>query len=270
MRMAVMDTETTGIDELDQVIEVAGISVRQPGYVGIKSSREDGRWSTLIKPTVPVTIGARATHHITDGELAHGESLWSAIVDLAEQLEPDDHDDVVFVAHNAEFDLRMIRQTCEAADVDPADVLPDQHICTWICAKHLYPDSPGHSNQVLRYYLGLDTLYPEMSLQLLAPGMAVHRAPADALVTSRLLMEMLRMRTVEELIVLTQTPVLQVYCKMPKHPGKTWAEVAAVDPEYMRWILRQGPEVKLPGGNKTGFDADTIHTLKFHLGLLEN
>lgn len=268
MRIAVTDTETTGTEEQDQVVEVAAVSVRQGDVRGQTrpTSYETGRYAGLILPTVPIHVAARATHHITDLELADkGSDLPDAMYELSEYYEPViPGDETVFAAHNAEFDLRLLRQTCEAAELDPGDVLPERHICTLVCARHLYPDSPGHSNQVLRYYLGLDRLYGSLTVA----GMPPHRAPSDALVTSRLLMHMLETHEPETLIILTQTPVLQVWCRMPKHAGKTWAEVASADPSYMRWMLSQGPEVRLPGGNKVGFDADTVHTLKYHLGLL--
>lgn len=61
--------------------------------------------------------------------------------------------------------------------------------------------------------------------------------------------------------------MLQVTCFMPKHRGKTWAEVARIDRAYMLWMLDQGPLIQ-KGNQKVGFDADTIHTLKYNLGLL--
>jgi exodeoxyribonuclease X len=263
MLLAVMDTETTGIDEQDQVVEIAGIAVRQ-SESGPLTSFEAGHWETLIQPTVPITIGARATHHITDEELKTAPGPKETMETLGEMLRDEEGDETVTVFHNAEFDLRLLRQTCWAVDLVYHTIIPARYICTWVCAKHIYPDSPGHSNQVLRYYLGLDELYGSLTI----PGVPPHRAMPDALVTSRLLMHMLRTKTPEELILLTQTPVLQTYCRMPKHAGKTWEEVARIDPSYCHWMLAQGPEVKLPAGGKTGFDADTIHTLKFHLGLL--
>lgn len=276
MRLSVIDTETTGVDELDQVLELTVVNVRQKadrkrtkGPAQLTSYEED-HWHTLFKPTVAVSLGARATHYILDGELDRYPTLEALTgLEVCDWFLPvDTLDEVILVAHNAEFDIRLLRQSLDAAGVHPPDILPGRHICTWICGQHLYPDSPGHSNQVLRYYLNLDELYPDMLEGAVDPEgrmLPPHRALPDALITSRLLMEMLRMRTAEELIELTQTPILLKNCFMPKHRGKTWEEVARIDRGYLQWMLSQGPK---PPGSDKGFDANTIHTLKFHLGLL--
>lgn len=268
MMIAVLDTETTGTEDQDQVLEVAVVPVSpKDALTPGGSSNKALIWQRLIMPTVPVHVAARATHHITAHELLkYGFPGPEALLQLRDELDPEAQrvDEVVLCAHNAEFDLRLLRQTIEAHIAADITILPPRHICTWVCAKHLYPDSPGKSNQVLRYYLGLDTLYGDLTL----PGTAPHRAAADAYVTSYLLRHMLTTHSAEELIRLTGTPVLQTLCTMPKHRGKTWEEVARVDRSYLTWMLSQGEERKDDSGNKVGFDPDTIYTLKFHLGLL--
>lgn len=157
-------------------------------------------------------------------------------------------------AHNISFDLRLLAQSGVTLD-NPV-------ICTYKCARHLMPDAPRHSNQVLRYWLGLDDKYGDLTL----PGLPPHRAEADTLVTSRLLMELLRLRTAEELVVLTTQPVLLRTCGFGKHAGTPWGDVPK---DYLRWIVREGPERPGPGGVKLGFDPDTRHTAMWHLGLPE-
>ncbi len=267
MLLAVTDTETTGTGETDQVVELAIAVVRpaDPESPGPIYESERRQWSTLICPTVPVALEARAVHHLGPEELdgaptfkdflADNKGLWG-LRDL-------NHDEPVLVAHNAAFDLQMLRQSCLAADADPSEVLPWRSICTWRCAQTIYPDAPKHGNQVLRYYLDLDDRYGPLGTDL-----PPHRALPDAVVTSWLVSDMLTRHSAEELIAMTEAPILQKVCRMPKHVGKTWEEVSKVDPSYMRWMLSQGPLIILPGGNKTGFDDDTIYTLKFHLGLL--
>ena len=64
------------------------------------------------------------------------------------------------------------------------------------CSYHLFPDSPSFGNQTLRYWLGMDIQLPP-----------AHRALSDALVTASLFQKMLTMKSVDELVVLTTTPV---------------------------------------------------------------
>lgn len=274
LTLAVVDTETTGTDELDQVIEMAVVNVRpDPGLV-ISYSIGSDNWTATFNPTVPVTLGARATHHITDKELKSSPDFKGFLDSWGENLF-EDRDDTIFVAHNAEFDHRLLSQTIRAAGLpqyDPDVILPPRFICTWKASRHVFPDCPSHSNQVLRYYLELDEKYPEMLLHAKDPDdvpYPPHRALPDALITAHLLLEMLKLKTPEELIKLSTQPFLLKECFMPKHKGKTWEEVARLDPGYMHWMLSQGPKRTGPDGKPTGFDEDTRYTLQFHLGLLK-
>lgn len=252
MRLQVTDTETTGINEHDQVMEVAGVTLGETFLANPDDPYrvlEVGRWHELVRPTTPCSFEARATHHILDSEV-EGRPTMPEL--LASRGLPE-FDGSVFVAHNAEFDLRMLRQSGVALD-NPV-------ICTWRCAQHLWPDAPSYSNQVLRYWLDLDGKYGSLML----PGLAAHRAPADALVTSRITMEMLRLRTAEELVELTRAPILHKALRFGKHAGVPAAEVPR---SYWQWMYGEGEERPGPNGQKLGFDRDLRHTAAFYLGLV--
>lgn len=237
MKFAVTDTETTGVEQEDQVVELA-ICV-----LG------GSRWSSLVKPSCPVSHEARAAHHITDAEL---QTAWTMAEILERRglpeyghlperdacaTEPDwRREDVVFVAHNADFDRKMLLQSGV-----PEDVLPTRTICTWRCALHLFPDAPRHSNQVLRYYLGL--IVPKLN----APP---HRAMPDAVVTTVLLARMLKECSAEMLLELTTQPALLSRITFGKYRGMRWRDL---DPGYLNWILGQN------------FDEDAKHTARHWL-----
>ena len=55
----VLDSETTGLDDEDEIIDLA-----------IISRHGSTMFNSLIKPTCPVSEGARAVHHISDEMLA--------------------------------------------------------------------------------------------------------------------------------------------------------------------------------------------------------
>lgn len=219
MRLVVVDTETTGLTEADQVVEVAAVLLVD-GVV-------ESRMTTLVRPTVPVQVLARAAHHITDAELAGAPPA----SEVARWLPDAD----VFVAHNAEFDRRMLVQSGLTA-------LPPLTLCTYRAALHLFPDAPGWSNQALRYYLELD-------VRLDGPP---HRALPDATVTAAILQRMLAMRPVDELVALRTTPLLLKTCRLPKHRDKAWESVPS---DYMEWVL----------GAKPPFDDDTRYTCQHWL-----
>jgi exodeoxyribonuclease X len=236
MRIAVLDTETTGMSETDEVCELAIVSWEQS-----RPDRDD-RWSSLVRPSCPVSLEARAVHHIGDEQLAES---WT----FAEMMEhrglPElgllgkDHvrDDytsqtVCVAAHNIEFDRRMIQQSC----VVP---LPERQICTWKCAMHLYPDAPSHSNQVLRYYL--DVRVP------LIKSLPPHRALPDAVVTAAILKHILASHEVDELIELTKRPVMLKTVRFGKYRGSRWEDM---EDGYLNWILSKD------------FDEDVRHTAR--------
>jgi exodeoxyribonuclease X len=232
MRIAVVDTETTGMGDLDQVVEVGIVSWRYP-----TEFKPDDRWSSLIRPTCPVSMGARAVHHISDSELGDNWTMQDMLqrrglpelgVGPGELSDVDDdylEEEVVMVAHNLAFDRKMLVQSGVFEHR-----LPKKQVCTWRCAMHLYPDSEdGHSNQVLRYYLGLKV--PQLTT--LPP----HRALPDALVTAALAQHMLMSKTPDELVALTTAPAILKTIRFGKHRGTLWKNAPS---DYLDWIIRKG------------------------------
>lgn len=92
----VVDTETTGLDrEYDEMIEIAIVTVHD----GVVTDE----YSTFIKPTVPVSAGARSVNGITDDDLADAPYIWDACPEIARRLQ-----NQKIVGHNVRFDLAFI------------------------------------------------------------------------------------------------------------------------------------------------------------------
>jgi exodeoxyribonuclease X len=204
-----LDTETTGLLPEDKVIEIGLVTrdLNDPRAIVWE-------WSTLVKPKVPVHPAARAAHHITNAELAAAPTIVKVRRQLHMRLIKAD----VLVGHNLEFDERMLLQSGI-----PQSMLPPYRLCTWRCARHLWPDAPGYGNQTLRYHFELDV----------QPNGPPHRALPDAIVTDALLRHMLKECSIERLIELTSTPVLQTKVGFGKYRGKLWSEV---DLSYLQWL----------------------------------
>jgi exodeoxyribonuclease X len=222
--MVVIDTETTGLGKEDQVIELA-------------AAWEGGHNHFLVKPSVPVSPEARAVHHIPDKVLDNcgNAATWRPYLGDVFARHPGP-----LVGHNVAFDIGMIKQTWPDLWVEePA------FICTYQCARHLWPEAPAHGNQVLRYWLGLRPT--------IRTNLPPHRALPDVAVTQALLLKMLERCDAEELVRLSKMPVLLRQVKFGKHRGALWESVPR---DYFQWILRNGE-----------FDADTIHTARYYLGM---
>lgn len=225
----VLDTETTGMDAAtDQVIELAGVSLDTQTYAPRQA------WAALVRPTIPVPPEASAVHHLTDDSFEHAFSTlpwaWQYMVNaITEGVEPD-----VLVAHNAAFDRGFLDAQAGGGA---------RWICTWRCALHLFPDAPGYGNQTLRYYLGLKPDIPA--------GLFPHQALYDTVVTAELIREMLKIKTVDELIAMQDMPVILKKVGFGKHRGELWKDIPR---SYMDWILKTGD-----------FDIDTLHTARHYL-----
>jgi len=238
---AVMDLETTGTDpQADEAVEVA---------VSTLATLPDGcqiiaLGSDLINPGRPIPPEARAVHHLSDADvrgkvdLATARDRWPMLWTCDER-----NGRYVPVAHNARFDAAFW------TGVDPE---ADGWLCTYRLASHVWPDAPGHSNQVLRYWLDLDE---HMDAALTMPP---HRALPDTYVTAHLLRAILEataetIDSVEGLHSLCWSPILQSTCRFGKHRGTPWSEVPK---DYLRWMVRQGADQ---------WDADVFHTIRQHL-----
>jgi len=211
--LRVIDIETTGMVPPAEIIEFGRVDV---------VSREDG-WhidrpmARLYKPLHGIPPETMAIHHITEADFTADTPVCTE--DLLHKAvwggpKPD-----VLVAHNCEFERKFIS---EAA----TDGLP--WICTFKVALRIWPDAPGHSNQVLRYWrsLSLDQ----------ALSMPPHRAAPDAWVTANLLVEMLKEATIEQMVAWTLEPKLLPRVTFGKHRGSSWAEVPL---DYLQWMAGQ-------------------------------
>lgn len=228
MELLTIDTETTGMDPAkDGIVEIAGVW-RQGDTLR--------HYSSVCNPGIPVQPDARAMHHIRDSEIAGSPAPLTALQRmLAEHGEGTG--ERVYVAHNASYDRAFLQRLMESTGI------VNRWICTYRCAMHLWPDAPSYKNQTLRYWLELE---PEVPSDLYP-----HRALYDAIVTEEILQAMLRQRRVEELIQMSQSPVLLKTMDFGKHRGELWERAPT---SYLQWILRQGD-----------MEEDRLHTARYHL-----
>lgn len=239
---AVFDTETSGDNpEKHSPVEIGLVLTNiQTTLVAVE---------TLVNPGHPITNMAKSVHHLLDEDVKDAPDLRTALKTV---IAPAVAGHVIdaYAAHKASFDSSMLPMLNKAP-----------WLCTYRLAKKLFPDLERHSNQFLRYELGLDV--PE------AKGLPAHRAMADAWVTAALLRRLLVEVTnradagwpqdVDSLTALVNEPFLQLICSFPKHKDKPWTEVAKKDSQYMVWLLQ-------PKDGQKPLDEDTrfsiIHFLK--------
>jgi DNA polymerase III epsilon subunit-like protein len=121
----ILDTETTGLDANDEVIQVGIIDL--DGNVLL---------NTLVRPTVPVAPEARSVHGITDQKLAdapHFSDLYDTLTGLLVNR--------CILAYNADFDHRLLEQTCAKYGLPPFEG------AEWGCVMERYADFWGERSQ---------------------------------------------------------------------------------------------------------------------------
>lgn len=91
-----LDTETTGTEPMDEIVEIAILDT-------------DGQvlFESLVKPNRPVSPGAARVHGITEVNL-YNAPKWETVWPQAQEVLRDRW----LAVYNAAFDLRLMRQTC--------------------------------------------------------------------------------------------------------------------------------------------------------------
>ena len=224
----VIDYETTGTDEeaTAEIIEAGSYDLVQAEDGGAWRLGRPVRW--LVKPSMAIPPVARAVHHISDADVADAPALREVIDDFLDGAD-------ICAAHNAKFEKHFT----------PYKNL--RWICTYKCALVVWPDAPGHNNQALRYWLGLDD-GEDFEHGLSMPS---HRALPDAYVTAHLLRRLLAERSVDQLLTISSYPALLRKMNFGKHKGMAFADAPA---DYLEWIR-----------DKSDMNEDTKFSAKYWL-----
>ena len=238
-KIVFFDTETTGLDKTDRLCQVAFL--------------DDGEMhSSYFKPPVPISIGAMATHHITNGMVDDLDAFdGSELKDRMQQLIS--QNDTVFVAHNAKFDIEMLKRE---------GLIIPRSICTLKVARYIDKDATieSFSLQYLRYYLRINVVA------------SPHDAEGDVTVLKMIFEKLIEILIADdelsdvstkedailEMISITQKPSLIRTFRFGKHNGKTLAEVALSDTDYLNWLLGEKRKEEDP-------DGDWIYSLEHYL-----
>lgn len=205
--LRVIDTETCGLQ--GGIVEVASVDVIDGKIVNPMSD--------LICPDRPISPHAMAIHRITEAMVADKPPIEHAIGRY--------HGSPYYVAHNASFDRRM---------------LPEMHgewICTMTLARGLWPGIK-YSNQALRETLKLEVTPPA--------DLHAHRALYDCYVTAALLIRIMDYSGWDAAEIIRRMLVKGSSTTFPfgKYRGSKIDDVAKRDPGYLKWMLKNIPDLK--------------------------
>ncbi|QDF29174.1 3'-5' exonuclease [Halarcobacter anaerophilus] len=219
------DTETTGNQDDDKVIQFGAMIVSQNGEVEA--------YDELCSTDVEIKLEAMEVHNITpDLLIGKPKATETSFYKRLEELNSNEN---YLIAHNINFDMSMIEKE--------GFVNSYQIIDTLRCAKHLFPQMPYHRLQYLRYAL---ELYKKEQKEAEKYNITIkaHDAIGDVLVMKLFLSKLVTKcreiypdyNPMEKLVDLTKTPVLIKTFRFGKYKNKEIAEVAKEDPSYLNWM----------------------------------
>ena len=234
------DTETTGNQEEDRVIQFGAMIVDQKGKIEA--------FDEFCSTDIEIKLEAMEVHNITpDLLIGKPKATETSFYKRLEELNSDEN---YLIAHNISFDMGMLKKE--------GFVNQFQIIDTLRCAKHLFPELPYHRLQYIRYALDLYKV-EEAEASKHNITIKAHDAIGDVLVMKLFLTKLVgRCREyypdynpIEKLVDLTKTPVFIKTFKFGKYKGKDVEEVAKIDSGYLNWMRT----------SMTDLDEDMKYTL---------
>lgn len=227
VKYVLFDTETTGNQEEDRIIQIGAMVVDAKGKVEV--------YDELCSSEIAIKIEAMEVHNITPDIIEGKErfiktKFYNDLVVLNEEQN-------YLIAHNIDFDLGMLQKEGFVNKMKLIDTLR--------CSKHLFPDAPYHRLQYFRYALGL---YKDEQQEASKHNIIIkaHDAIGDVLVMKLLLSKLVakvkeqyvNIHPMTKLEALTQTPVILKNFKFGKYKGEAIDDIARSDAGYIKWMLK--------------------------------
>jgi DNA polymerase III epsilon subunit-like protein len=234
------DTETTGNTENDRLCQ---LGVKERGAAAPILNE-------MFTPPVPISIESKSIHHITE-KIIGDRPQFKESKEYSEIKTLFENNDVVSVAHNAQFDVGMLSRE---------DINVAKTICTMKVARALDNNDviPSYRLQYLRYYLGIEIT-----------GVNAHDAWGDVVVLEelfeRLLSKLVKEKgseeeAIKEMIRISSQPSIIRIIRFGKYIGQKVLDIAVSDRGYLEWLLKQKKE-------NPKEEEDWIYTLENALGI---
>jgi DNA polymerase-3 subunit epsilon len=160
-----LDTETTGLQANDQIVELCILDAQGEALV-----------DSLVRPTAPIPFVVTRIHGITNAMVRDAPTwaeLWLTVAPLLVSYR--------IAIYNAEFDLRLMQQTHQLYGLNwPGNLLSS------VCIMQLYAQYVGQRGS--HGYFKMHSLSKALQqCQIQPPSESAHRAHADALASRALL-----------------------------------------------------------------------------------
>lgn len=221
----IFDTETTGTDhKVDQIIEAAWLKLpATPGeFAAIRAPEDFEHYLERFAPSVPIALGAQATHHIICSDLVgcRPSDEFKLPVDMG-----------LMIGHNIDFDWRMAGEP---------DVLRG---CTLAMSRFLFPDKDSHTQSAMLYLIGRRYSREAWARDLLKNAHAALDDVRNCAILLRFLLQEAAennhaVSTWEEVHAFSEMARLPTVMGFGKHKGVA-IQRGKLDPGYVRWYRAQ-------------------------------
>ena len=246
-KYVLFDTETTGGNEEDRIIQIGSMIVDAKEPIEV--------FDELCSCEIPIKLEAMEVHNITP-DLIEGKPKFidSKFYNRLNELNSSEN---FLIAHNLPFDLGMLEKEGFKNSFTLIDTLR--------CARHLLVDSPYHRLQYLRYSL---ELYKSELEEANKHNITIkaHDAIGDVLVMKLLLSKLVTLakeqfpqnNPMQVLAQLTKQPIFVKTFKFGKYKGRSIEEICDEDIGYINWFM-----------DNMELDEDMKYTLDKIMGHIE-
>ena len=211
MNALILDTETHDLNGYPIEIAYAPCSFEQ----GVLVINQGEVFDEYFSCPEPIALGALATHHILEADIAEKPSFDTFKMPQDVQY---------LIGHNIDYDIKAI-QKCQ----------PDftvKGICTLALCRMVWPELP-HTLSAMYYHV-MDDL--ELARKHLRHA---HNAKADIYFTGvilKTLVEQLGIKDMNSLFIMSETARIPKYITFGKHKGTA---IKDLDSGYVSWLLKQ-------------------------------
>ena len=266
-KLVIFDTETTGIEIEDKIIQVGAIITE------LGKPQDFEVFDELCSSEIPIKIEAMATHGIRQEDINDKPPF--SETKFKKRFDELNIESNYLIAHNIDFDKKMIEK--EGYENKIAFKLID----TLQCAKHLYELDekigkyrlPNYKLQTFRYIM-FNHKEEELEAKKYNVEIKAHDAIGDVVILKMFLARLYekiiskykeaeclktRQDVFDKMVELTKLPVEVKKINFGKHNGKTVIEIESIDPGWIDWLFEQQETQKI--SNDPKFNRDLHFTL---------
>ncbi len=259
-KIVIFDTETTGLDEEDRIIQVGAI------ILDLDDKEHIEHYDELCSTNeVPIKIEAMSVHGIRE-EAIKDKPLYKD-TKFKKALDKHNKEENYLVAHNITYDIKMIKKEGFENNYKLIDTLQ--------CAKHLYKQNesindyklPNYKLQTFRYIL-LSLESETKEAEKYGVEIKAHDAIGDVIVLKLFLRE-LYIKTSKKYKIKDTVGILDKLAELTKeladieimpfgkHSGK---KLKDIDIGYIKWLYEE--QEKNKNTDNTKLDKDLHNSLK--------